>query len=114
MIAQQQPSLEDSSLSCFGQGTEGDLTQCVIDGLFGAGPTPALVGLLIAGVLLVSLYIAGDGTVVVPAVVTILVGSLLVPLLPPQYVTLAYTVVVLGVTVAGFAAYQRFTHQGGF
>jgi hypothetical protein len=111
---QSQPDLNNSSLSCFGQGTEGDLTQCVVDGAFGAGPSPAVIGLLLAGTLLTTLYIAGDGTVVVPSVVTILFGSALIPMLPPQYVTLAYTVTVVGVTVAGFAAYQRFTHQGGF
>ena len=109
-----QPELDDSSLSCFAKGTEGDLTQCVLDGMFGAGPSPALVGLLVSGTLIVSLYIAGDGTVAVPSVVTILFGSVLIPLLPPQYVTLAYTVTVIGITVAVFAAYQRFTHQGGF
>jgi len=108
------PDLNNSSLAPFGAGTEGDLGQTVIDSAFAAGPSPAVIGLLLAGVLLVSLYIAGDGTVVVPAVVTILFGSTLVPLLPAQYVTLAYTVVVIGITVAGFAAYQRFTVRGGF
>lgn len=106
--------LNDTSVGCFAQGTEGDLTTCVVDGMFGAGPSPVVIGLLLAGVLLVSLYIAGDGTVVVPSVVTILLGSSLVALLPAQYVTLAYTVVVVGIVVAVFAAYQRFTHQGGF
>jgi hypothetical protein len=106
--------LNSTSLGCFGQGTEGDLTTCVTDGLFGAGPSPAVIGLLLAGVLLVSLYVAGDGTVAVPSVVTILLGSSLIPLLPAQYVTLAYTVVVVGITVAVFAAYQRFVLQGGF
>jgi len=106
--------LNETSLGCYGQGVEGDLTQCVTEGLFGAGPSPAVVGLLLASVLLVSLYLAGDGTVVVPATTTILFGSALIPLLPPQYVTLAYTVVVVGLTVAAFAAYQRFAIRGGF
>ena len=106
--------LNDTSVGCFAQGTEGDLTQCVVDGLFAAGPSPALIGLVMAGTLVTSLYVAGDGTIVVPAVVTILLGSVLVPLLPAQYVTLAYTVVVIGITLAAFAAYTRFTHQTGF
>jgi len=106
--------LNETSLGCYGQGVEGDLTQCVTDSLFSAGPSPAVVGLLIASVLVVSLYLAGDGTVTVPAVTTILFGSALIPLLPAQYVTLAYTVVVVGVTVAAFAAYQRFVIRGGF
>ena len=107
-------NLNDSAVGCFAQGTEGDLTACVLDGLFAAGPSPSLIGLLMAGMLVGSLYIAGDGTVAVPAVVTILLGSILVPLLPPQYVSLAYTVVVIGGTVAAFAAYSRFTSPGGF
>lgn len=107
-------NLNDSAVGCFAQGTEGNLAGCVLDGLFAAGPSPALMGLLLTGVLLTSLYIAGDGTVVVPAVVTILLGSILVPLLPPQYVTLAYTVVVVGITVGAFSAYSRFTSAGGF
>jgi len=106
--------LNDTSVGCFAQGTEGDLTQCVVDGLFAAGPSPALIGLVMAGTLVTSLYVAGDGTIVVPAVVTILLGSVLVPLLPAQYVTLAYTVVVIGITLAAFAAYTRFTHQTRF
>ena len=108
------PDLEESALSCFADGTEGDLARCVVDGAFASGPSEVLIGLLIAAVLLVSLYIAGNGTVVVPSVVTILLGSAMVSLLPPQYVTLAYTVVIIGVTVAGFAAYQRFATRGGF
>jgi hypothetical protein len=107
-------NLNDSAVGCFAQGTEGDLTSCVLDGLFAAGPSPALMGLLLSGVLVTSLYVAGDGTVAVPAVVTILLGSVLVPLLPPQYVSLAYTVVVIGITVAAFSAYSRFTSAGGF
>lgn len=106
--------LNESSVACFAQGTEGQMTQCVMDGLFAAGPAPGLVGLVMAGTLMTSLYIAGDGDLVVPAVVTILLGSVLVPTLPPQYRTLAYTLVVLGGTVAAFAAYTRFTHQGRF
>lgn len=103
-----------TQLGCFAQGTEGDLVGCVLDGMFAAGPSPTLIGLIMAGTLVTSLYVAGDGTVIVPAVVTILLGSILVPTLPPQYTTLAYSLVVIGITVAGFSAYVRFTHQGRF
>ncbi len=107
-------NLNETSVACFAEGTEGDLAQCALDGVFSAGPAPSLMGLLMGGTLITSLYIAGDGTVVVPSVVTILLGSALVPILPAQYVTFAYTVTVLGITVAAFAAWTRFTHQGGF
>ena len=107
-------SIDQTSLGCFAQGTEGDMTQCVVDGVFAAGPAPGLMGLLVAGTLLTSLYIAGDGDIAVPAVVTILFGTILVAALPPQFEMFAYTVVVIGVTVAAFGAYTRFTHQGRF
>lgn len=108
------PELEESSVACFAEGTEGDLARCVVDGAFEAAVSPTITGLLIAATLLVSMYIAGDGTIVVPAVVTILFGGALIPLLPGQYATLAYTVVVIGATVAAFGAYSRFAGQGGF
>ena len=107
-------NLSDSAVGCWAQGAQGDLFQCALDGLFGAGPSPGVFGLVVAGTLVTSLYIAGDGTIVVPAVVTILLGAVMVPILPPQYVGFAYTVVVLGITVAAYAAWVRFTHQGGF
>ena len=106
--------LNESTIGCFAQGTEGDMTACVVDGVFAAGPAPGLMGLVLAGTLITSLYIAGNGNAVVPAVVTILLGSVMVPLLPPQFTSAAYAVVVVGVTVAAFAVWTRFTHQGGF
>lgn len=106
--------IQDSPIGCFAEGADSGVYECVIDGMFTAGPAPELMGLLLGGTLLTSLYIAGKGTVSVPAVVTILVGAVLVPLLPAQYVTLAYTVVVMGIVVALFAMWTRFTHQGGF
>ena len=106
--------LNETTLGCYAEGTEGDMTQCVVDGVFSAGPAPGLMGLLLGGTVLTSLYVAGDGDMALPAVVTILFGSVMVPALPPQFRTFAYTVVVLGITVAAFAAYTRFTHQGRF
>ena len=107
------PDINDSDLGCWvDEGTE--MTDCMVDGVFAAGPAPSLMGLLMGGTLITSLYVAGDGSTVVPAVVTILFGSVLVPILPAQYVGFAYTVVVLGITVAAFSAWTRFTHQGVF
>ena len=114
MTAPNGSGISDTSLGCFAAGTEGDMTQCVVEGVFAAGPAPGLMGLLMSGVLLTSLYVAGDGDLAVPAVITILFGSILVPALPPQFRTFAYTVVVIGGTVAAFAAYTRFTHQTRF
>jgi hypothetical protein len=107
-------NLSDTSLGCYAQGTEGDMTQCVVESVFAAGPAPGLMGLLMAGTLLTSLYVAGDGDLVVPAVITVLFGTILTPMLPPQFRTFAYTVFIIGGVVAVFAAYTRFTHQTRF
>ena len=107
-------NLSDTSLGCFAQGVNGDMTQCVVDGVFAAGPSPGLMGLLIGGTIMASLYIAPGGSVIPGAIAMILFGSVLVPALPPQYQLFAYTIVVIGGTVAAFAAYTRFTTRGGF
>jgi len=105
--------IENSDLGCFVDETT-TMTECITDGIFSAGPAPSLVGLMLAGTLLTSLYLAGSGSVIVPAVITILLGSALIPLLPAQFVTLAYTVVVVGLTSAAFGLWVRFTTRGGF
>lgn len=107
-------TIDDTALGCFAQGVEGDMTQCVVDGVFGAGPAPELIGLLLAGTLIASLYIAGDGSVVVPGIVTIMLFGLVVTMLPAQFALYAYTIAFFGAAVAVFAAYTRFTHQGRF
>jgi len=107
-------NISDTTLGCFAQGVEGDMTRCVVEGVFAAGPAPGVMGLLLGGTVLTSLYVAGSGSLVVPAVVTILFGSLLVPVLPPQFQLFAYSIAVLGLTAAGFAAWSRFTSRGGF
>ena len=108
------PDIEDSDLGCFVEGVDGDMTACVVDGIFGAGPAPSLMGLLLSGTLLTSLYLAGDGSIVVPAIITILLGSAMIPILPAQFVTLAYTVMVIGTAAAIFGVWTRFTTPGGF
>jgi len=108
------PDLSDSSVACFAQGTEGSMSQCVLDGVFNAGPSPALIGLGISGVMLTSFYIAGDGTVVVPAVLLILFAGVIAAMLPPQFIGLAYSMMVIGGAAAAFSAYTRYTSPGGF
>ncbi|CAI49749.1 uncharacterized protein NP_7040A (plasmid) [Natronomonas pharaonis DSM 2160] len=114
MTTPDSPELEDSSLACFGQGTEGDLVECVTTDLSAAAGGTTMMGLLIGGTLLLSLYIAGDGDPAVPTVVTILVGGTLVPMLPPHLTPFAYSIVVLGIAFGGMAAAQRWLLRGGF
>jgi len=107
------PNITDSELGCFIDESS-RMTGCVVDGVFSAGPAPSLMGLLMSGVLLTSLYIAGDGDLVVPSVVTMLLGSAFVPLLPPQYVTFTYSFLAIGVASTIFAVWIRYTNEGRF
>jgi len=107
------PSVANSDLGCFvDQSTP--MTDCLVDGAFGAGPAPSLMGLLMGGTLLMSLYIAGDGDLIVPSVVTILLGGAMVPVLPPQFVPLAYSFLVLGVAATIFGVWIRYTEEARF
>lgn len=106
--------LEDTPAACFGEAEGGEVIDCVVNGVFGAGPSGTVMGLLMGAFLIGSLYIAGDGDVVVPSVVAILVGSAMVPLLPAQMVSMAYGLVVIGVTSAMLVLIQRFALRGGF
>jgi hypothetical protein len=108
------PALNESAVSCFAQGTQGSMSDCVLQATFSAGPSPALIGLGIGGVLMTSFYIAGDRSVLVPAVLLILFGSILIGMLPAQFVSLAYTLVVIGIAAAVFSAWTKYTGPGGF
>ena len=107
------PDIEDSDVGCFVDEAT-TMTECVTEGIFQAGPAPSLIGLMLSGTLLTSLYIAGNGTVIVPAVITIMLGSAMIPLLPAQFISLAYAGVAVGLTVATFSLWVRFTGRGGF
>lgn len=105
--------LQSSAIDCYTQGTEGDLLTCVADDLVIAAGGQGVLGLLIGGVLLLALYIAGNGHPAPPVVVTILLGSALVPVLPAGYTTTAYAIVVLGIAFGVMAAAKRHVMHGG-
>jgi hypothetical protein len=108
-----QPDPSNSDLSCIAEGTQGDLMTCVLEDLGAAAGGFLVVGLLVGGTTLLSLYLAGDGEPAAPTVVTILLGSALVPILPAQYVTIAWSIVVLGIAFGAFAALNRWVLRQG-
>jgi hypothetical protein len=83
------------------------LQQCVFPTLVAGVGGEAVFGVLIGGVLATALTVAGDGDLATPAVVTLLAGAVLVPLLPGQFVSLARAVVVVGIVAAILAVGQR-------
>ena len=104
---------DESAVGCMLEEST-TMTECLVEAAFSAGPTPSLMGLMFSGTLLTSLYLAGNGSIIVPAVVTILLGSAMISVLPAQFVTFAYTVVAIGVAAAMVSAWNRFTQPTGF
>lgn len=113
MTDDETPDIDDSDLGCFVDPDE-PMTECLVDGVFSAGPSPTLIGLVMSATVLTSFYIAGNGSIVTPAVILILLGPVLVALLPAQFVTLAYTLTAVGVAAIVFTLWMRYTSRGGF
>lgn len=107
--------LQTSAIDCYVKGTEGDLLRCVADDLALSVGGQGVLGLLIGGTVLIALYFGGNGHPAPPVIVTVLLGSVLVPVLPAAYATTAYAILVLGVAFGVMAASNRYVfHGGGF
>lgn len=72
-----------------------------------------LFGLIIGGGMLLSLYVASDGDLAVPAVITTLFGGALVPMLPGTYQGIAIAIMLIGLIGSLFAAGVKYVARGG-
>lgn len=89
----------------------GDWFRCAFDPVVNSVGEP-LVGVMVGGVIVLSLYIAGDG-MAAPAVVTILLSGALVPLLPGGMVGVAFGVAFVGLVAALISVGERYVLTGG-
>jgi len=83
--------------------------------LFGSYTQPigeSLVGLIVGGMVLLGLYVASDGDLAVPAVVTTLFGGILVGALPGSYQSIAEVIMFLGLVAGVFAVLVRYLVEG--
>lgn len=98
-------------LGCYLDGV--DLMTCALDDLVAATGGEALFSVLVGGLVLLCFYIAGRGSTAVPTVMTLLLGSLMIPLLPGEYADMAYAVVALGIAFGAMAVAKRYMLPGG-
>jgi hypothetical protein len=89
-----------------------DMLQAALDDLVFAAGGEAIFGLLVSGVLILSLWIAGDGDLATPSVTTVLVGAVMFPLLPGTYLTIARVITFVGLTAAVLAAVEKYYLEG--
>jgi hypothetical protein len=70
------------------------------------GETP--FGVFVFGIVWLSLYVGGNRSLATPTVVTVLLGTIAIPLVPAQIQQVAYTVVVLGFVAGLFVGLNRY------
>jgi len=85
---------------------DGGLLEAVLSDLVAATGGEALFGSLIAGTLVLTLWIAGKRDLATPSAVLILIGGVAFTMLPGNYVGIARTIIILG-GVAGVMAVAR-------
>jgi len=103
-------TLLQSGLDCY--TSQGDRLACAFQDFAGATSGEAMFGLLFGGALLLSFYVASDGSIAVPAVILTLTGAFLVPILPGNVAGIAGTIIIMGLVAGIFAAFQRYTLEG--
>jgi hypothetical protein len=91
----------------------GNALVCLLDQLTAAAGGPGLLGVMTGGVLFLTLYIAGNGSMATPTVAVILVGSALVPMVPGQYQQMAIAIVVIGLAAALWQILQQWVLSPG-
>jgi hypothetical protein len=99
-----------TGLDCY--VSQGDRLACAFTDFAAATSGEAMFGLLLGGALLLSFYVASDGSVAVPAVMLTLTGAFLVPILPGQVAGIAGTVIIIGLAAGVFAGLRRYALAG--
>lgn len=94
------PMQPDDTLGCFTQNPQDLLSACVLPAVVESAGGQALFGLILTGTILGTMWLAGSGDIVAPAVILVLFGGTLIPILPPQYRTLAYSIIIIAGTAA--------------
>jgi len=96
-----------SVLLQLGDYTDGGLLDAALSDLSAAVGGDAVFGLLVGGVLLLSFYLASSGGLATPAVLTALIGGLMIPVLPAGYGRIAQVIMFLGLVAALAAGIDR-------
>ena len=105
----------NSTVSCYIDQKWSLLEQCVFPGLASAvGGSDALFGLFLGAGILVPMWVADDeGRLGPPAVLLILLGGSLLPMLPGNMRGAAWTVIILGVAAAIAVVANRYVLDVG-
>jgi hypothetical protein len=90
-----------------GDYTDGGLLEAALNDLAAAVGGDAVFGLLVGGTLILAFYLASSGGLATPAVLTALVGGLMIPVLPAGMQRIAQVIIFLGLVAALLAGLDR-------
>ena len=90
----------------------GDALQWLLGTLVSAFGGPALFGLLLGAIIFVVFYVSADGDLATPTVALILTGTVTVSMIPANYQSIAYGVVVIGLAAALWQVLQQYVLSG--
>jgi len=99
-------------LSCYTTNPTSMVSNCVFPQLVAATGGEGMFGFLVGSTLIAGLWLAGDGGLATPATVTVLLGGLLFPTLPPKYLGIARVVTFLGLAAALLAGIEKYYLEG--
>lgn len=102
-------------VNCLLEGGATSGLDCALSDLFAALGGQGLAGLIIAGFVVTPFYFAGEGDIGTPAVILMLLGGIIFSAVPPQYQTVALTIVVFGVIVGFLRVLEAYViNDGGY
>jgi len=101
--------LQSIADSCYFNGSA---VACLLEQLTAAAGGPGLLGVLIGGVIFTALYIASSGQMATPTVAVILIGTALMPMVPPRFEEVAMAVVTIGLAAAIWQIIQTYVLSG--
>jgi hypothetical protein len=94
-----------------GDYTDGGLLDAALNDLAAAVGGDAVFGLLVGGGVLFSFYLASDGGLATPSVLTALAGGVLFGTLPGGFARIAQVIIFVGLVGAIFGLLDKFVDQ---
>ena len=106
------PLLQSTKLDCY-TSDGANLLGCALSDMGLALGGDFTFGILVAGTVLLVFYLASDGGIATPAVLTALSGGIMFPVLPSEHQTIAMTIVFFGLTAAVLASLKKYVMTPG-
>lgn len=105
------PLQQTQELSCYTGGN--DMLTCALSDLSASVGGDGVFGVLVAGCMLLAFYIASDGGLATPGVLTALLGGIMMEPLPGQHEAIAMTIVLIGLTAALMSGANKYVMNPG-